>query len=1196
MTQEDLDRPGATTDMETAIDNAVITAGRWAERSKAYSETPTAKLLADVLKHPDGLVFTVEFVDGVIRPEDEKVAAGNLAKLMKNPPSFLPAWLRIPASVGGTVSKKLPGLVVAAARRVFAGLVGDLVLDVGDRKLASAIERLRSSGARLNINLLGEAVLGNAEADRRLQDTFELLKRSDVDYVSLKVSAVVGPHSEWSHAEVVQTAVERLLPLYQYAASSPDAKFINLDMEEYRDLDLTLDVFKTLMDFPGLIGLDMGIVIQAYLPDALGAMEKLQSWAKARRSKGGAPIKVRLVKGATLAMERVQSELHGWPVATWDSKQSTDANYLRLLDWALTPERTANVRIGVAGHNLFSLATAWELAGLRGVRESIDIEMLSGMAVPQAKAVTEEVGPLLYYVPVVRPSEFDVAIAYLVRRLEENSDSANFMASIFDFAVSEDAFLKEKQRFLNAAEEMRQTGTSVCTPKRRQNRLTEGRDDFEDTQKDSQGRWRFSNTPDTDPSLEGNRKWATAISENIITSTAGEETAAAHRLSSEEQVDQVLSKAQRASEEWRKKSAAERAEILHNVGFELARRRADLLEVAASELGKTLDQSDPEVSEAIDFAHYYGQCARELETIPGATFKPAEVTLVTPPWNFPLAIPMGGIAAALAAGSTVVFKPASAAQRCGALLAECLWAAGVDPDVMQLVVPDDSSLGKALVEDPRVGNIVLTGSSETAQKFLQWRPDVNLLAETSGKNAIIVTPSADLDLAVKDVVYSAFGHAGQKCSAASLVILVGSVGTSQRFHRQLIDATQSLTVDWPLNPMAEVGPLSVPPGDKLMRGLTTLEPGQKWALAPRRLDATNRLWSPGVRSGVVPGSEFHTVEYFGPLLGVMRAETLEEAIEIQNGTEFGLTAGLHSLDTEEIQLWLDHIHAGNVYVNRTITGAIVRRQPFGGWKLSAVGSGAKAGGPNYLLGFGDIEQSTQVNNNDIANVPITKPQLRELGQLAQQLLGTEDASRVLTALRYTQKACDEHFDRLNDPSGLRCERNVLRYVPTAATIRASEQASLCDVMLTVAYALAVGEFVQGEGSDYKRRLAPGQSTVDGRLSPHVVLSSARSIPSAFTQWANRYECVCIEEDDEAFVRGLSHQDNDARIRLVGAQRQGLDREVTSSINLAVWDGPVTTAARVEILPFVHEQAVSITMHRFGTPSAATQGVMEEAFS
>ena len=296
-------------ELERVGERAALTARRWTTLATRFPTGRPARLLADVLDDPSGLGFTVEFVDGVVRPEDANVAAKNLSKLTKRSPAFLPYWLRLPARLGGFAAKIAPEISVAAAQKVFQTLVKDLVLDARPQKLDQAIARLKADGSRLNLNLLGEAVLGDEEARARLEKTFDLLRRDDVDYVSLKVSSVTGPHSDWGHDQVVERAVQELLPLYQYAAASPTPKFINLDMEEYKDLDLTLDVLEKLLDREELLGLEAGIVIQAYLPDSLPAMKRLQEWAAARRARGGAPIKVRLVKGANLAMEKVEAEL-----------------------------------------------------------------------------------------------------------------------------------------------------------------------------------------------------------------------------------------------------------------------------------------------------------------------------------------------------------------------------------------------------------------------------------------------------------------------------------------------------------------------------------------------------------------------------------------------------------------------------------------------------------------------------------------------------------------------------------------------------------------------------------------------------------------------------------------------------------------------------------------------------------------------
>jgi RHH-type proline utilization regulon transcriptional repressor/proline dehydrogenase/delta 1-pyrroline-5-carboxylate dehydrogenase len=305
----------------------------------------------------------------------------------------------------------------------------------------------------------------------------------------------------------------------------------------------------------------------------------------------------------------------------------------------------------------------------------------------------------------------------------------------------------------------------------------------------------------------------------------------------------------------------------------------------------------------------------------------------------------------LMAGNAVILKPAPEVRRTAWHLADQCWRAGVPGDVLQYVACPDDEVGRQLITDPDVGTVVLTGAHETALRFLEWKPSMRLLAETSGKNAIVVTASADLDAAIRDVVRSAFGHAGQKCSAASLLIVVAPLAGDPSFLARLAGAVRTLRVGEPADPATTMGPLIAPPGPTLRRGLTVLDPGEHWLREPRRLDAAGRMWSPGVRVGVAPGSWFHVTECFGPVLGVMVADDLDEAIELQNGTPFGLTGGIHSLDRREVARWLRNVDVGNAYVNRHITGAVVRRQPFGGWKRSSVGGGPKAGGPNYVAAF-----------------------------------------------------------------------------------------------------------------------------------------------------------------------------------------------------------------------------------------------------
>ncbi|MFD2675137.1 bifunctional proline dehydrogenase/L-glutamate gamma-semialdehyde dehydrogenase [Gulosibacter bifidus] len=1136
---------------DTLALEAVDLVKHWLAESRKYPADAAAQRLAGVLSDPNGLKFTVGFVDGVVRPEDPRVAARTMRELAGIVPAFLPWHLRSAFKLGAALAPAFPGIVVPVARKVLRTMVRHLIVDASDHKLGKAIRDIkgRDTDVRLNINLLGEAILGQQEAERRVDGTRRLLERDDVDYVSIKVSSTVAPHDPWSFDQAVEHAIESLIPLYRLARDARTPKFINLDMEEYKDLDLTIEVFTRLLDRPEFKTFEAGIVLQAYLPDALARMQQLQQWAQARVANGGARIRVRVVKGANLPMERADAEIAGWPLATWHSKEASDASYKAVLDYALRPEHVKNVQIGVAGHNLFDLALAWLLSQRRGLGDGADFEMLLGMATSQAAAVRADTGSLLLYTPVVHPDEFDVAIAYLIRRLEEGASQENFMSAVFQLDDEAELFNRERDRFLASVRSMPR---ETPAPNRIQNR------------NEPAAAWQrepFLNTPDSDASIAANREWANGIRTRMVDSQLGKQTVAAGTIDTAEQLRDVIARSVDAGPAWRALGADARAEILHRAGDMLEARRAELLEVMGSEAGKLIDQGDPEVSEAIDFAHYYAEQGRALAAIDGAEFTPAKCIAVTPPWNFPVAIPAGSTLASLASGAPVIIKPASRSCRSGAVMVEALWEAGVPRDVLQFVQFSDRSLGTELIAHPDVERVILTGGYETAEQFREARPDLPILAETSGKNAIIVTPSADFDLAARDVAHSAFGHAGQKCSAASLVILVGSVAKSKRFRNQLLDAVRSMRVGYPWQEGAQVGPIIAPPEGKLARALTTLGEGEQWMIRPEQLDDSGKLWRPGVRSGVAPGSEYHLTEYFGPILGVMLAPTLEEAVEYVNAIDYGLTSGLHSFDEAEIAYWLDAVEAGNLYVNRGITGAIVQRQPFGGWKKAAVGAGAKAGGPNYLMGFGDWQDAPLAAPDVKAArslAPVdTHPELANALRQAMPGLSDADQDWLAAAVRTDVIAFGTEFGIVHDKTALEHEHNAFRYHAVPVTVR-YEGTREVELLRVLAAGLRVGA--------------------------EITCSVAAKVSDAVTNFCTQLGVQLAVEGNDAWsqrVRNVS--DAGGRIRLVQADAQLVTAANSGAVSLAVYPGQVVTAGRIECLPFLREQAVSITAHRFGTP-------------
>jgi RHH-type transcriptional regulator, proline utilization regulon repressor / proline dehydrogenase / delta 1-pyrroline-5-carboxylate dehydrogenase len=689
----------------------------------------------------------------------------------------------------------------------------------------------------------------------------------------------------------------------------------------------------------------------------------------------------------------------------------------------------------------------------------------------------------------------------------------------------------------------------------------------------------FANTTDSDPALPSVRRWA---AEQVA---AVAPAATSPVLTSVVDVDRVVAAGRAAQQHWAARPASQRAAVLRRAADELEARRGDLVTVMAAEAGKTVAEADPEVSEAIDFARYYADRALELEpssghpSSDGARFVPSALTLVTPPWNFPVAIPIGGALAALAAGSAVVVKPAPPVPGCtevaAAAVQVALAAGGAPVDILHVVRTDEGDVGRALVSHLDVDTVLLTGSIETARLFSSWRAShaggPRVYAETSGKNALVITSAADYDLAVADLVKSAFGHAGQKCSAASLVILVGSAGRSERLRRQLVDAVESVRVGWPTSLDAIMGPLIERPTGKLARALSSLEPGETWLVEPKQLDDTGRLWSPGLKDGVAADSFLHLTECFGPVLGIMRADTLDEAVALQNAPAFGLTGGLHSLDESEIEQWLDSVEVGNAYVNRHITGAIVQRQPFGGWKDSVVGPGAKAGGPNYVAQLG-----TWMPEGTPAEHAEPEPSVREaLAEYVELLPWESDHTWLRAAVGSDAAVWAGELGHEVDRTGLSVESNVLRYRPLQGlTVRASGGASLIGLVRVLLAAELTGTRVT--------------VSVDPSLASAVGLLDRPADEPPSPGLRRLDDLVESVESTSDFIDRVRSRIVTGRVRVVGDEGETLLRELAGE-HVTVVAGPVLATGRRELLNVLREQAISRTRHRFGHLPRPTGG-------
>jgi RHH-type proline utilization regulon transcriptional repressor/proline dehydrogenase/delta 1-pyrroline-5-carboxylate dehydrogenase len=497
-------------------------------------------------------------------------------------------------------------------------------------------------------------------------------------------------------------------------------------------------------------------------------------------------------------------------------------------------------------------------------------------------------------------------------------------------------------------------------------------------------------------------------------------------------------------------------------------------------------------------------------------------------------------------GNCVLFKPSTNTVLVGWHLVNAFWDAGVPKEVLQFVPCSGEGAGSELIRDPRVDCVILTGGTATAKKFLKMRPDLDLAAETGGKNSIIITALSDRDLAIKDLIHSAFGHNGQKCSAASLAILEAEVYDDPHFRRALREAAASLKVGQAWELSSKMTPLINEPQGALKKGLTTLEEGEEWLLEPKQDPHCPALWTPGIKLGVREGSFTHMTELFGPVLGLMRADNLRHAIRIANAVPYGLTSGLQSLDDREQAIWLQEIEAGNLYVNRGTTGAIVRRQPFGGFKASSIGGGSKAGGPNYLREFGKAKQIHLPQEKHPVNEAVNNlTTFLDKMDLSAEKLGLWTASTANYAYWWKRLQQDR------DPTKIVGQDNIFRYLPRKKiALRIDNHSDPFEALRVCAAALTCG--------------APLHISFAPHKKSHI-------------DWSQIFSAT--EESESQFCERLKKGEFD-RIRMVEAPSKAILEAAAESATY-IMDEPVLANGRYELLHYLREVAISHDYHRYG---------------
>ncbi|MCM2359692.1 MAG: proline dehydrogenase family protein [Geobacteraceae bacterium] len=925
-------------------------------------------LMELAMADPDLKVRLFRFVDVLPTLTTTELVASHIREYFLEEGSRVPPLLR--RLLAGVESGVTAGITAQLVKRNIVSISRTFIAGESPEAALPALKRLWQEGSAVTVDILGEAALSEKEARGYLDLYLELIAALAAEVagwpshdqerersfprlnVSVKASSLFSRIGALNYEESVEMVRERLRPIFRKARQA--GGFVNLDMEMYRLKNITLDVFTGLLDeeeFRDWSG--AGIALQAYLPETRDDLRRLISWAKG----GGRRITVRLVKGAYWEYETVTARQKGWPVPVFGSKGHTDWNFERCTELML--ESSPIITSAIASHNVRSLAAAMVAAERHGVAASdFEFQMLYGMAEPVKQAVRRMGYAVREYVPV---GELIPGMAYLVRRLLENTSNEGFLRRAFAGNVSCEELLAPPEAWPGEAP----------TPVR-------------------EGAGPFASEPALDFSVKTVRADCRAALEKVRRELGrhcpavigGREELGGERIVSvnparpeqvvgtvaavtREQAAEAVAAARRAQPAWAGKSAAERAALLFRAAALARGRRLELLAWQVFETGKNWAEADADVAEAIDYLEYYGRemlrlgAPLRMGDIPGEEnrylYQPRGVALVIAPWNFPLAISMGMVSAALVSGNTVLYKPSSLSAVIGWQLFALFREAGLPDGVLSFIPGRGELVGEVLAGHPEVNLIAFTGSREVGLGLVERagrrapgeRSVKRVIAEMGGKNAIIIDADADLDQAVAGVIQSAFGYQGQKCSACSRVIVLA--GCYDRFLERLAEAVRGISVGSPEDPACFMGPLIEGRARARVEEYLALAGQEGRIVARGAAPAEGWYVAPTVVADLPPGSPILREEIFGPLLAVVRAATMEEALSIANDCEYALTGGLFSRSPTHIALAAREFAVGNLYVNRGITGAMVGRQPFGGFKLSGVGS--KAGGPDYLPQF-----------------------------------------------------------------------------------------------------------------------------------------------------------------------------------------------------------------------------------------------------
>lgn len=1094
-------------------------------------------------------------------------------------------------------------------------------------ELREVLGRHSAAGLTTVLALQGERVLGPEWVQTEIHRLTRLAEQPEVTHLAIDPVRLIAGGSEWSMDRDAQLAALALRPVL--AAARAHGTAVLLAPRDYRGALLAPEVLLRALADAEFDEVHVGLTLLAELPESRVIAERMIRWGKTRAADGAAPLQLTVDIAGITGREQIASLTSGLAVPTLEGRVAQEAQWLRLVALLLEAARPAGLRVIAASEDPHLLAAALEFAERSGAPDALQLQLRAGTAEALLRVLAAEEAAVRVLLPLTPPREFGGALGTLVALAAEAANPDSSLARLAALVEGAADPIDPLEDGRDGAHPARARGAAALAAERDglrralalasepfpASQRTQRRDrEWDPSERDSALFYRppaeterfdtggltaavlgltrgstgaitlepagpplrlpvisetgFANEPDTDATRPENREWVRRLlvraGEARVTL---EHDAAAGAVDPQPRIDAALT----AGEQWRAQRPADRATRVRRLALGTVAARDRLVIALAAESGAPAAVIDAEINGAVDAARYLGQLATGLGAVRGAEFHPDRLALVVAEAGVPLDERAEALLAVLAAGSAAIWVVDATVAHSSRVLLEEWQAAGLPASLVALV-PGGRETAVGVAADERVDRALVLGSRETAEALVRRRPDLRVAGRLRALGSSLIAPSGDVAEAVREVVRSAFGAGHASPELARVLVLLGSAARSARLREQLADAVRGLRVGDSASPgdqdplIFDVGPLPQPASEAGRRALTELQPGEQWLVEPEQLDDEGRLWQPGVRVGVRRDSPFWADAVGVPVIGVIAARTVDEAIALQSELGCGSVAALHAGDESEIVPWLERVRAATLVVGRPTTGARIERLPGGGWDRAGMGAQSLAGGPNRLVTLGSwrLREGTPSATLHLRGLD---PEVQLLIESVQPEIDYEEFDHVRRAALSDALTWRATLGGLHDAIGLGVERNLLRHWPVATHVRLAEGGELADLARVLVAAFTVG--------------AP------------VTVSTGAVLPAALTDFLARQGVTVSLERDEAWLERIavtgpaadaSGAEPASRVRLIGGDRTRAAEWMGGLARVTLWADAVTMAGPVELLAFLREQAISVRTHRHGLAS------------